>query len=277
MLTPSDVRRLLDRHGLAPRKADGQNFVVDPNTVRKIVRDADLEPGDTVVEVGPGLGSLTLALSAAVSRVVAIEVDSGLAAVLGDEVLAGLDNVEVVHADALGRPLAELAPGDAPLRVVANLPYNIATPLVFHLLDDPRVSDLFVMVQREVGERWSAGVGDASYGAVSVKLRLVAEVEVAGRVSRNVFVPQPNVDSVMVRIVRRPDAPGPEEAARIAGVVDAAFSQRRKTLRNTLSTIVARERVEVALADLGIALNVRAEELDVDRFVALAHRLAAEA
>ena len=149
LLTPSAVRDLLARHGLAPRKQAGQNFVVDPNTVRRIVASADLGPDDTVIEIGPGLGSLTVALADTVARVVAIEIDAGLVRAL-QETLAEHDNVEVVHTDALGVPLGSLVDG-GPARVVANLPYNVATPLIMHALDDPAVTDLFVFVLLALG------------------------------------------------------------------------------------------------------------------------------
>lgn len=276
LLTPTDVRRLLDEHGLAPRRAAGQNFVGDPNTVRKIVRDAHLSPDDLVLEVGPGLGSLTLALSEAVDRVVAVEIDAGLARVLRDVVLAQVGNVEVVHADALASPLEDLVPGDDPVRVVANLPYNLATPLVMDLLASERVRDLYVMVQREVGQRWAADVGDPLYAAVSVKLALTATAEIEASVSRHVFHPVPNVDSVMVRITRRPDGLAPAARARVAAVVDAAFAQRRKTLRNTLRSLADREVLDRAFEAAGIDAGARAEELSVEDFVRLAAALDAE-
>ena len=276
LLTPTDVRRLLDEHGLAPRRAAGQNFVGDPNTVRKIVRDAHLSPQDVVLEVGPGLGSLTLALAGAVDRVVAVEIDAGLARVLRDVVLAEVGNVDVVHADALATPVDELVPGEGPVRVVANLPYNLATPLVMELLHSERVRDLYVMVQREVGQRWAAGVGDPLYAAVSIKLGLTATAEVEASVSRQVFHPVPNVDSVMVRITRRPDALPPPVRARVAEVVDAAFAQRRKTLRNTLRALAGREVLAPGFEAADIDGGARAEELSVEDFVRLAAALDAE-
>lgn len=262
LLTPSDVRRLLDAHGLAPRRSAGQNFVVDPNTVRKIVRDAELEPGDVVLEVGPGLGSLTLALARVAERIVAVEIDAGFVRVL-DEVLDGLEHVEVVHADALRTDLDALVDG-GPARLIANLPYNIATPLVLQVLDGEAIDDLFVMVQREVGERWIAGPSDPAYGAVSAKVRLVAEAEIVATVPRTVFHPAPNVDSVTVRLRRRPDAPVSAERVRIAEVIDTAFAHRRKTLRNTLAPL-ATDAADL-LGSVGIDPSARAEELDVPDF-----------
>ena len=275
-LTPTDVRRLLDEHGLAPRKAAGQNFVGDPNTVRKIVRDARLSRDDTVLEIGPGLGSLTLALADAVGRVVAVEVDAGLSRVLRDVVLAEVPNVQVVHADAMERPVDELVPGDGPIRVVANLPYNLATPLVMHALASGRVADLYVMVQREVGQRWCADVGDPLYAAVSIKIALEAVAEIGATVSRQVFHPVPNVDSVMVRITRRDDALPAPARARVVEVVEAAFAQRRKTLRNTLRALAPRGLLDRAFAAAGLDGGARAEELSTEDFVRLAAALDAE-
>jgi 16S rRNA (adenine1518-N6/adenine1519-N6)-dimethyltransferase len=233
--------------------------VVDPNTVRRIVGAADLDPADTVLEIGPGLGSLTLGLSDAVRRVVAVEIDAGFVDAL-DEVLTDRSNVEVVHADAMRVSLGSLVDG-GPARLVANLPYNLATPLLFHALQDPAITDAFVMVQREVGERWAAGVGDRAYAGVSMKLALLADVRIVMAIPRAVFLPVPNVDSVMVRVRRRADAPRGDEASGLAALADAAFSQRRKTLRNTLRSIAEPEVLRNAAEDAGIDLSARAETL----------------
>ena len=259
LLSPRDVSELLREHGLAPRKTDGQNFLVDPNTVRRIVAAADLRPDDQVLEIGPGLGSLTLGLADQVRRIVAIEIDAGLVRAL-EGTVGHLDNVEVLHADALRSDLGAALDG-APGRLVANLPYATATPLLFHALADPAVTDAFVMVQREVGERWAADVGDASYGAVSIKLALVADVEVALTIPRTVFVPAPRVDSVMVRVRRRADAPPPMQLERLTRLVDAAFAARRKTLRNTLSAVADPARLAEAAARAEVDLGARAETL----------------
>lgn len=273
-LTPADVRRLLDEHGLAPRKAAGQNFVIDPNTVRKIVRDAGIPDGVPVLEIGPGLGSLTIPLAEAAPRVVAVEIDAGLAALL-ERTLASLDHVEIVHADALGADLGALVDG-GPAVLVANLPYNVATPLIVTALDHDVFVDAYVMVQREVGERWSAAVGDPLYAGVSVKLDLVAEVRVEDTIPRSVFYPVPNVDSVMVRLTPRPDRPSPEVRDRVRTVVDAAFAQRRKTLRNTLRSVAPRQVLDAAFAAADVPGGARAEELDTGAFVRLTAALDAE-
>ena len=271
LLTPTAARALLDRHGLAMRKRDGQHLLVDPNTVRRIVATARLAPDDVVLEIGPGIGSLTLALAGAVERVVAVEIDAGFVAALAD-VLADVDGVEVVHADALAIDLAELVDG-GPARMVANLPYNIATALTIEGLASGAFSELFVMVQREVGERWAARPGEATYSGVSAKLGVLADVTVELTIPRSVFLPVPNVDSVMVRLVRRADAPDAAGFARLATVIEAAFSQRRKTLRNTLRTLAGPEAVEAAAALAGVDLSDRAEALAPEAFIRLAEAL----
>ena len=274
-LTPRDVRRLLDTHGLAPRRSSGQNFVVDPNTVRKIVRDAGVGPDDLVLEIGPGLGSLTIPLAAVARRVVAVEIDAGLVRALG-EVLDGVGNVEVVHADAMQIDLGALVDG-GPARLVANLPYNVATPLVMQVLAAAGAfTELFVMVQREVGERWTARVGDPLYSAVTVKVGLVADAAVVADVPRSVFHPVPNVDSVTVRITPHPSADEDGLLPTVLDVVDAAFAQRRKTLRNTLSRVADRDAVDRALARAGIDAGARPETLDTEAFRRLAWALDAE-
>lgn len=273
-LTPADVRRLLDEHGLAPRKAAGQNFVIDPNTVRKIVRDAAVPDGTTVLEIGPGLGSLTIPLAEVAPRVVAVEIDAGLAGLLA-RTLAPLGNVEVVHADALEADLGALVDG-GPAVLVANLPYNVATPLIVTALDHDVFVDAYVMVQREVGERWSASAGDRLYAGISVKLDLVADVRVEDTIPRSVFYPVPNVDSVMVRLTPRRDRPSPPTRDRIRVVVDAAFAQRRKTLRNTLRALAPREVLDAAFEAADVPAGARAEELDTDAFVRLTAVLDAE-
>ena len=267
LLSPADIADLLDRHGLAPRKADGQNFVGDPNTVRGIVADAGLDADDVVVEVGPGLGSLTLALAGAAGRVEAVELDAGLVRAL-QEVLEGVDNVGVHHADVMDQDLGALAGG--PFRVVANLPYNLATPIVAHILADPLALDAYVMVQREVGQRWAAAPGDPLYAGVSVRLQLQASVALGRHVSRNVFTPVPRVDSQMVHL-RRTGSLDPW----VREVVDAAFAQRRKVLRRTLQVVAPTVAVEAALAACGLGATARPEELAPGAFVELAAALAA--
>jgi 16S rRNA (adenine1518-N6/adenine1519-N6)-dimethyltransferase len=260
-LSRRDVTALLDDNGLHPSRALGQNFVVDPNTVRRIARLAEVGPGDRVVEIGAGLGSLTLALAETGASVTAVEVDRHLLPVLRQVVAPA--GVTVVEGDALRLDWSEVI-GTAPgWTLVANLPYNVATPLVADLLDGvPMIERMLVMVQREVGERLAARVGDPAYGAVSVKVAYWAEARLAGRVPATVFVPRPNVESVLVAIRRRsqpavdPAAVSPEA---LFALVRAGFAQRRKMLRRVLAAQVAPAVLEAA----GVDPRARAEELDV--------------
>lgn len=261
------ITELLARHGLSPSRALGQNFVVDPNTVRKIARLAGVGPGDHVLEIGPGLGSLTLALVETGATVAAIEVDKYLLPALA-EVLAGT-GVPVHHADALTASYEDILQGH-PTTVVANLPYNVATPLVLHLLETvPAVTRLLVMVQKEVGERLAAGVGDPAYGAVSLRVDYFATARVVGKVPPTVFHPKPKVDSALVEIGRRP-APAIDPArvseAALFDVVRTAFAHRRKMLRGTLGAWATPELFERA----GVAPTARPEELTLHQFAALA-------
>ena len=257
---------LLDTHGLSPSRALGQNFVADPNTVRRIARLAGVGPGDRVVEIGAGLGSLTLALAETGASVVAVELDRYLLPVLRS-VVDGVAGVSVVEGDALRLDWSSvLGPGASPSSwvLVANLPYNVATPLVADLLDGvPAISRMLVMVQKEVGERLAASVGSPAYGAVSVKVAYWAVARVVGRVPPTVFVPPPKVDSALVAIERRADGPAVDPAvvssARLFEVVRAGFAHRRKMLRGALAGVVAPAAFEAA----GVAPTARAEELDV--------------
>jgi 16S rRNA (adenine1518-N6/adenine1519-N6)-dimethyltransferase len=263
LLTPRRVRELLAAHGLAPSRRHGQNFVVDPNTVRKVVRDAGVRAGDLVVEIGPGLGSLTLALREAGAEVVAIEIDRGLVSALTGVVDEG---VRIIHADAMDVDYAELL--DRPARLVANLPYNVATPLLITTLETGRFSSAHVMVQREVGERWCAGPGSPRFGAVSVKVAALGEAAIVAPVSRAAFWPVPRVDSVTVAV--RPyaldgDAGAAAARRRLFALVDAGFAQRRKRLRNSLSAGGwPPGDVERALIAIGRDDRARAEELGLD-------------
>ncbi|MGH8931843.1 MAG: 16S rRNA (adenine(1518)-N(6)/adenine(1519)-N(6))-dimethyltransferase RsmA [Egibacteraceae bacterium] len=271
LLTRADVRRLLDVHGLAPRKTSGQNFVVDPNTVRKLVRIAGVVSGTQVCEIGPGLGSLTLALREAGASVIAVEVDAGLVRAL-HEVVGDDTGVRIIHADALDVDLAALV-GGQPVMLVSNLPYNVATPIVMKALASRAFSELFVVVQREVGQRWVAGVGDSLYGAVSVKIHAQAAARISGAVSRSAFYPTPNVESVAVSLVPCPWTL-PVGRDQLFALVDAGFGQRRKRLRNALATSArTADAIESALAGVGLDPAARAEELDLRAWAAFARVL----
>jgi len=275
LLGPAEIRALAAGLGLRPAKALGQNFVHDPNTVRRIVRAAELSTSDVTVEVGPGLGSLTLGLLPACARVTAIEVDPRLAAALPSTVEKRLPGcgrrLTVVGADALA--VREL-PGPAPTALVANLPYNVAVPVLLHLLGVlPAVRHGLVMVQAEVADRLAAEPGSRTYGVPSVKLAWYAAVRRAGSVPRSVFWPVPNVDSGLVAFTRRDPPPLPAGVGRddVFAAVDAAFAQRRKTLRAALAGWAgSATRAEAVLRSAGIAPGLRGEALDVTAFARLA-------
>ncbi|HJR44422.1 MAG TPA: 16S rRNA (adenine(1518)-N(6)/adenine(1519)-N(6))-dimethyltransferase RsmA [Actinomycetota bacterium] len=260
------LREALDRHGIRPTKTLGQNFVIDPNTIRKVVAVAGIGPEDRVLEIGAGAGSLTLGLAAAAAHVIAIEFDRKLVPVL-EEMLSPVDNVEVVVADALELDLSTI---DA-TKLVANLPYNIAVPVVVKVLEGaPGIGEMVVMTQREVGERMVAGPGTKAYGQVSLVVGYFATAEVAARVSRRAFYPVPGVDSVLVRMVRR--RPPDVDPERLFPVVRAAFSQRRKTLKNALTSsgiAVDDDHLEQA----GLASGIRGEQLELDDFLRLVRLL----
>jgi len=258
------IRELFEAHGIRPHKELGQNFVIDPNTIRKVVDVAGDLNGKVVLEIGAGAGSLTLGLAGAARRVIAVEFDARVVPALR-EALIGIDNVEVAEADAMKLDYATL---EATV-MVANLPYNIAVPLVITVLETaPQMTSLTVMTQREVGERLAASPGNKSYGQVSVLVGYWSRANVAARISRNAFFPVPTVDSVLVRIDRRetPDVP----YARLNELVKAAFGQRRKTLRNTLGPLGSSvSEVERSIRDAGVDPSARPETVALDGWVAI--------
>jgi len=273
LLGPADVRRIATDIGVSPTKVLGQNFVVDPNTVRRIARLAAVGPGDTVAEVGPGLGSLTLALLATGASVTVVEVDAALAAALpqtvAERALGAADRLRVVADDALA--VREL-PGSPPTALVANLPYNVAVPVLLTWLERfPSLRSGLVMVQAEVAQRLAARPGEPAYGVPSVKAAWYADVRQAGSVPRQVFWPVPNVDSGLVAFTRRQPPVTSASREEVFACVDAAFAQRRKTLRAALagwagSPVAA----EAALRAVGIDPSTRGERLSVGQFAALA-------
>ncbi|MFI0410148.1 16S rRNA (adenine(1518)-N(6)/adenine(1519)-N(6))-dimethyltransferase RsmA [Actinomadura sp. 3N508] len=273
LLGPADVRELAERLGVRPTKTLGQNFVIDANTVRRIVRAAGVGPDDVVIEVGPGLGSLTLALLPQVRRVVAVEVDAALAAALPGTVEARAPEVagrlEVVHADAMK---ITNVPGPAPTALVANLPYNVAVPVVLHLLAVlPSLRTALVMVQAEVADRMVAAPGGKIYGVPSVKLAWYGDARRAGAVGRAVFWPAPNVGSGLVAFTRREPPPTTATREEVFAVVDAAFAQRRKTLRAALAGWAGSAgAAEEALRAAGVDPRARGEALDVAAFARIA-------
>ncbi len=273
LLGPAEIRDLAARLGVTPTRKLGQNFVHDANTVRRIVRAAGLAPDDVVLEVGPGLGSLTLGLLPAARRVVAVEIDPRLAGVLPRTVAAHApryaDRLSVLTADALAVPAAALP--EAPTALVANLPYNVAVPVLLHLLAElPSLRHGLVMVQREVADRLVAGPGSRAYGVPSVKLAWYADARPAGRVPPTVFWPVPNVDSGLVAFARHEPPAEPARRDAVFAVVDAAFAQRRKMLRSALAGWAGgAEAATEVLVRAGVAPTARAEQLGIDQFAAI--------
>ena len=265
-LTRKEVVAYFERSGGRPSRALGQNFLVDPNTVRRIVRLAGVEATDHVIEIGAGLGSLTLALAETGATITAIEIDRYLIDELRVNV-SELTNVAIEHCDAMKIDWPTfLAARPSPTGryvLVANLPYNIATPLLCDLLDFvPQIERMLVMVQKEVGDRLAATAGSEAYGAVSVKVAYWAQARTVGTVPPSVFIPQPNVESGLVRIDRRPEPavdPALASHERLFTVVKTGFGQRRKMLRRSLAGLVSPE----AFSAAGVAPQARPEELDV--------------
>ena len=271
----AEIHELLLANDLHPSRALGQNFVADGNTVRRIVRLAGVESGTRVLEIGAGLGSLTLALVEAGAQVTAVEIDRHVLPVLRGQVESL--GVTVVEADARTLDFTELLGHTPGWSLVANLPYNVAVPLVIRVLEEaPQVSSLLVMVQREVGERLAARARDEAYGAVSVKVAYWAEASVVGKVSSSVFIPRPRVESVLVRMDRRTDqevptfdgrvGPGDPRYDRLFAVVKGGFAHRRKMLRRSLEHLVT----PAAFAAAGIDPTARAEELGLEQWERLA-------
>lgn len=273
LLGPAEIRDLADQLDLQPTKKLGQNFVVDANTVRKIVRTAHVQAGDEVLEVGPGLGSLTLGLLEAGARVTAVEIDQRLAAQLPLTVAElapdAADRLTVITADAM--KVVDL-PG-SPKRLVANLPYNVSVPVLLYLLQTvPSLESALVMVQAEVGQRIAAAPGSKVYGSPSVKAAWYGTWSTAGSVSRQVFWPVPNVDSILVSFGRADSVPGSEaERAEVFALVDGAFGQRRKMLRQALAEqLGGSAAASLRLESAGVDPTLRGEQLSMRDFLAIA-------
>lgn len=281
LLGADDIHQLAAQAGIQPTKKLGQNFMCDPQTIRRIVTIAGVQPGDQVVEVGPGLGSLTLGLLGAGAHVTTVEIDPKLNAQLPQTVERfqpqNADNLTTVLSDALAIETADQLPGidpDKPFALVSNLPYNVATPILLTLLARfSNLSSACVLVQSEVADRLSAGPGSKIYGVPSVKLRWYGEAKNAGKVARSVFWPVPNVDSSLVSFTRWPqDSPQALRAQdyqlqeRTFALIEAAFLQRRKTLRAALRDQLSAEQIQAA----GIEPMLRGEKLTLEQFAALA-------
>ena len=272
LLGATEIRALAESLNATPTKKLGQNFVIDPNTVRRIVSQAHVSATDVVVEIGPGLGSLTLALLPNVAKVLAVEIDPILAGALPSTVALHapnlVGNLTVINADAMRITDLPLAP----THLVANLPYNVSVPVVLHFLETfPSLKEILVMVQAEVADRMAAGPGSKIYGVPSVKMAWYGEVNKAGSVGRNVFWPAPNVDSGLVRLIRKDRDFDPSLRELTFAIVDSAFGQRRKTLRTSLGSVLGSpQTVEAILQDAGIDSGLRGEQLSLQDFVAIA-------
>ena len=280
LLGPADIRALAGALGVRPTKTRGQNFVIDPGTVRKIARTAGVGATDTVLEVGPGLGSLTLALLETGARVVAVEIDPVLAGALPGTVSARMpqarERLEVITADAM---TAELPPGPdgrpaSPTALVANLPYNVAVPVLLTLVERlPSLRRGLVMVQAEVADRLAAGPGSRTYGVPSAKLAWYAAAQRSATVGRSVFWPVPNVDSALVRLERRDPPETSATREEVFAVVDAAFGQRRKTLRSALAGWAGSPAAAgAAITAAGLDPTLRGERLDIVDFARIAEQ-----
>lgn len=267
-LSRTDASRQLDGAGLRAKRALGQNFVVDANTVRRIARLANVDNHPRVVEIGAGLGSLTLALAETGAHVTAVEVDDALLPLLNENV-GDNENIRVVHADAMKINWQELLGDNTDWALIANLPYNVATPLVADILDDvPQVSRMLVMVQKEVAERFCALPSTPAYGALSVKVAFYASARIVGLVPASVFLPRPNVESALVEITRHSQPVDTTiDPKKLFALIRTGFAKRRKMLRGALAGVVSPEQFDAA----GIAPTARAEELSIHDWIRLAH------
>jgi 16S rRNA (adenine1518-N6/adenine1519-N6)-dimethyltransferase len=272
LLGAADIRRLAEKAGVRPTKTRGQNFVIDPNTIRRIVSGAHLEPDEHVLEVGPGLGSLSLGLLDAAGSLTAVEIEDSFASQLPSTVEeyrpGAVDRLSVIHSDALK---VDAVPGD-PTALVANLPYNVAVPVLLHLLERvPSLRHGLVMVQDEVADRLVAGPGSRTYGVPRVKLAWWARAHKAGIIGKNVFWPAPQIHSGLVFFEKRQDPWPLQQRKDVFAVVDAAFAQRRKTLRAALSGWAGgAPAAEEILVRAGVDPKARGEALSVEDFVAIA-------
>ncbi len=278
---PQETIQILQKHDFHFRKKFGQNFLIDTHVLEKIVEAAGVQNGDFILEIGPGIGTLTQYLCEGAGRVLAVEIDPNLIPIL-KETLAGYDNVEIVHGDILKQDIQAIADrynGGRPIKVVANLPYYITTPIIMELFESHvPLANVTVMVQREVAERMQAGPGTKEYGALSLAVQYYSEPEVVANVPPNCFIPRPNVGSAVIRLTRYGTPPvQAADAGKLFAIIRASFNQRRKTLANSLGNApglgVSRERVAQVLEEMGLPAMVRGEALTLTQFAALSDRL----
>lgn len=281
---PQDTIAVLQKYQFRFQKKYGQNFLIDPDVLERIVAAAQITREDTVLEIGPGIGTMTQVLAEAAGEVVAVEIDKALLPIL-DETLADYDNVTVINADILKLDIPALVAehGGRPVKVVANLPYYITTPIIMELFESRApIHSITIMVQREVAERMQVGPGTKDYGALSLSVQYYAEPEIVANVPPNCFIPRPSVGSAVIRLTRREQPPVEvADEARMFAVIRASFNQRRKTLANGLANAaelhVTREQVTDALAAMGLPAAVRGETLTLAQFAELSNRLGQQA
>ena len=274
LYSPSQIKETLDKYGFKFSKSLGQNFLIDGNIVRKIVREANITKDDYVLEIGPGMGTLTEELALSAKKVVAVELDRKLLPIL-DETLEGYDNVEIVYGDILKidvKQLIEEKLNGGPVKIVANLPYYVTTPIIGKLLEDNlNLDSIIVMVQKEVAERMAAGPGSKSYGALSIFVNFYSHPKIVVKVPNTVFMPQPKIDSAVIKLDVKRELPDIDRE-KFFKVVKAGFSKRRKTIINALSTYgfdLDKEVFREALEEAGIKFEERAENISIEDFVKL--------
>ncbi|MFZ7102186.1 MAG: 16S rRNA (adenine(1518)-N(6)/adenine(1519)-N(6))-dimethyltransferase RsmA [Peptococcaceae bacterium] len=276
------LKEVLARHNFKFKKKFGQNFITDPGVLNKIVSTADLQPGDIVIEIGPGAGTLTKALAGEAAKVIAVEIDKELIPILNEN-LNGLNNVQVVEGDALKINLDELVEQELgekkPFKIVANLPYYITTPLVMHFLESGfNINKIVIMVQKEVAERFTAQPGTKDYGAITVSLNLYTRPKVAFYVSRNVFTPRPDVDSAVIELeIGREPTYQVNNMNILRKLIRAAFNQRRKTLANALKVLnVDKAQISEVLQETNIDPRRRGETLTLEEYINIANALSSK-
>ncbi|WP_353095567.1 16S rRNA (adenine(1518)-N(6)/adenine(1519)-N(6))-dimethyltransferase RsmA [Tissierella praeacuta] len=278
LYSPKYIREILERYGFKFSKSLGQNFLIDGNIVRKIVDKGDITSNDYVIEIGPGMGTLTEELALRAKKVVAIEIDDTLLPIL-DETIGKYNNVEVVHGDVLEIDLQKLIEeklNGGPVKVVANLPYYVTTPIIAKLIEDNlNLESIIVMVQKEVAERMEAGPGGKEYGSLSVFVNFYSKPEIVLKVPKTVFMPQPKIDSAVIKLMINKELPDVDRE-KFFKIVKAAFSKRRKTILNSLSTYgfnIEKETIKDVLESLNISANIRAENLSVEDFIKISKTL----
>lgn len=281
LIEPSQTTALMKELGLDAKKRFGQNFLIDARVLDKIIGGAEITKEDAVLEIGPGIGTMTQALSRAAGAVIAVEIDKDLIPVL-EKTLAGFDNVTVIHADIMDTDVAAIAAqAGRPLKVVANLPYYITTPILMKLLEEKApIESITVMVQKEVAERMQAAPGGKEYGALSLAVQYYCEAQIIAKVPSNCFIPRPGVDSAVIKLTLRKDPQenaGEEDTEHMFRLIRQSFSQRRKTLSNTLradaSLGLTREAIAEALSEMGLPEDTRGERLSLKQFAELSKRL----